>query len=116
MSKDLDVIQHLSVQIILNTYKQILNAFPAIYFIIKILKIIDLANRIVVIGKHQFYFKMEIAFNVRINLIVIKFLLVHNIANVFYINRYLQIYYSIMLKINLIKIVFLQELIHINLL
>ena len=56
-------------------------AFLVIYFIIKILKIIANASKIVVIGFRQFYFKMVLVSNVRNNLIVTKFLQVFNNVN-----------------------------------
>ena len=97
---------HLLAQISPNTYKKIHHVFHAIYLIIKILKIItSLANKIVVIGVHQFYFKMELVFHARINLIVTKFHQAHNIVNVYFTNHYQQIYNSVILKVNLIKIV-----------
>jgi hypothetical protein len=100
------VYPHFLAQISHNTYKKIHHAFHVIYLIIKILQIItNLANKIVVIGNNQFYFKMELVFHARINLIVTKFLQAHNIVSEYFTNNYQQIYNTVILKVNLIKIV-----------
>jgi hypothetical protein len=70
----MDAYQHLPAKNLPNIFQQEDIALHAIYSSIKILITLVNVFQIVVIGNRLLYFKMELVFNARNNLIVTKFL------------------------------------------